>query len=139
MEPQQISVVDQSAAAVAVGALVMALTQASKRWVSDDDAPIVVGLWTVLVMAVWVISQPTWPPLRTSWFDLLAVAVNVWVSAIGLYAAATHVTDRRKRARALADRARQARLRLRAPIRPRAGAVRNPIEHSKVGHTHVDP
>jgi hypothetical protein len=77
-----------AAVTVAVGGLVLALTQSTKRWTPEGWGPLIAAVWTTLAMFVWAFSQVIWPPERTALFDLLAVWVAVYTSALGLYSAA---------------------------------------------------
>lgn len=79
---------NMAAVTVAVGGLVLALTQSTKRWTPEGWGPLIAALWTTLAMFVWAFSQVVWPPERTALFDLLAVWVAVYTSALGLYSAA---------------------------------------------------
>lgn len=79
---------NMAAVTVAVGGLVLALTQSTKRWTPEGWGPLIAAVWTTLAMFVWAFSQVIWPPERTALFDLLAVWVAVYTSALGLYSAA---------------------------------------------------
>ncbi len=79
---------NMAAVTVAVGGLVLALTQSTKRFTPEGWGPLIAAVWTTLAMLVWAASQPDWPPARTAMFDLLAVWVAVYTSALGLYSAA---------------------------------------------------
>lgn len=92
MDPTQLS---QSAVNVAVGGLVLALTQATKRWTPEGWGPIIAAVWTTLATLVYFVSQPDWPPPRGLYFDILAVWVSVYTAALGLYSAAMVTSDSR--------------------------------------------
>ena len=79
---------NMAAVTVAVGGLVLALTQSTKRFTPEGWGPLIAAIWTTLAMFVWAFSQPDWPPVRTATFELLAVWVAVYTSALGLYSAA---------------------------------------------------
>jgi hypothetical protein len=93
MDPVQLS---QSAVNVAVGGLVLALTQSTKRWTPEGWGPIIAAVWTTLATLVYFVSQPDWPPPRSVYFDILAVWVSVYTAALGLYSAAMIPSDSRQ-------------------------------------------
>lgn len=78
----------QTAINVAVGGLVLTLTQTTKRWTPEGWGPIIAAVWTTLALVVWLLSQPDWPPARSTYFDILAVWVSIYATALGLYSAA---------------------------------------------------
>jgi hypothetical protein len=93
METAQFS---QSAVNVAVGGLVLALTQATKRWTPEGWGPVIAAVWTTIAIAVYFLSQPDWPPPRGIYFDIMAVWVSVYTAALGLYSAATVTSSGRR-------------------------------------------
>lgn len=82
-----VATLNEAAVTVAVGGLVLSLTQATKRWTPEGWGPIIAALWTTVAVVVYFISQADWPPPRFLWFGMLAVWVAVYVSALGLYSA----------------------------------------------------
>jgi hypothetical protein len=78
----------QTATNVAVGALVLTLTQSTKRFTPEGWGPLIAAIWTTLALGVWLTSQADWPPARTASFEILSVWVSVYATALGLYSAA---------------------------------------------------
>lgn len=86
--PTVVQTINTGGATVAVGGLVMGITQVTKRWAPEGWGPLIALIWTVIAMFVWLFSQPDWPPNRLQSFDVLTVGVTVWLNALGLYGAA---------------------------------------------------
>lgn len=101
-----------AAAILAIGSLVTALTQITKRvWPGDMDewGPLFAVLWSCVAVALWLWSQPEWPPRRTDSFAIAVGLAGILLSATGVYGIATMTT------KTLSFKARRARSKARQP------------------------
>ena len=80
--------------AIAIAATVTVLTQIIKRVLpSDGGGPYITGILSLIAVALWVISSPVFPPDRTQIYSVFANWVNVYASAVGIYATSTMATS----------------------------------------------
>jgi hypothetical protein len=71
---------------VAISAAVTALVQLTK-WagLKDQWGPVIVIVFSGIGVALWLSSQPMWPPVRTDTWQIFAGWVAVSLSAAGVF------------------------------------------------------
>lgn len=80
---------------LAIGALVMALTQITLRSIPgdhDEHAPLFAILWSCVGAGLWIYSQPNWPPQRTDYFSIGVALAGIILTAMGTKGAAMMAT-----------------------------------------------
>jgi hypothetical protein len=80
---------------LAIGALVMALTQITLRSIPgdhDEYAPLFAILWSCVGAGLWIYSQPNWPPQRTDMFSIAVALAGIILTAMGAKGAAVMTT-----------------------------------------------
>lgn len=81
-------------AIIAIGGLVMTLSQITKRVVPgdiDEWAPLISVFWAMIGASLWFISQPH-PPQITDSFSIAVGLAGIMLTAIGSYEAAKMTT-----------------------------------------------
>lgn len=84
----------QTAMSIAVGGLVMSVTQALKPWTPEGQAPLVSLILTFILSTLWIVSQPDLPG-RTDAFAVAAEITATYLAARGIHAIATVETHKR--------------------------------------------
>jgi hypothetical protein len=71
---------------VAISAAVTALVQLTK-WAGlrDQWGPVIVILFSGIGVAIWLASQPAWPPVRTDIWAIFAGWISVALSSAGIF------------------------------------------------------
>lgn len=84
-----------AAAVATIGALVTTLTQITKRSLPGDFdcwGPLIAATYSLLGVLLWVVSAPSFPPLRTDIWAIGAGWVSVFSTAVGIFQTVKMVT-----------------------------------------------